>query len=134
MRKTLLIIGITSFAVAACVVIPFLIWSPGQILGMYKIEDLVEVPSPDGRYIASGYHVWGSAVVHDSTIFNIRPKNDWFNSKENEALLVVDMTGPNNPFNISWTNNKELVVTYTPGSIYLQKFNWKDVAIKYIEK
>lgn len=134
MRKTLLIIGIASFVVAACVVITFSVWPPGQLLGMYKIEDRVEVVSPDGRYIASGYHLLGSAVVHDSTIFLIRPKNGWLYGKGDEDLLIVDMIGSDNPFSISWANNKELVVTYTSGSIYLQKFNWKDVAIKYIEK
>jgi hypothetical protein len=134
LRNVLIFIGLLVLVGLACVVTPFLIWPPGQVLGMYKIEDRIEAASPDGKYVASGYHVWGGATVQNSTIIEIRPKAGWFNQKS-EAQLIVDMTQPgDNPFGISWADNNDLVVTYTAGSTYIQKPKWKDVNIKYIPK
>ena len=96
--------------------------------GMYRVEDSVEVTSPDNKYIATGFHVVGSAVVHNSTIVQIRSNKF---SDEKHPVFVVDNLAP---FNIAWTQNNELEVTYTEGPIHMQQFNWKDVAIKYNQK
>jgi hypothetical protein len=113
---------------------PFLIWPPGQVLGMYKIEDFVDVPSPDDRYIATGFHVLGSAIVHDTVVVQLRLGNERYDAKNKDSLFILDDTSSSHSFNLSWASDNELVVTYTPGSIYLQKFSWKDVTIKYIPK
>ena len=94
--------------------------------------DSVEVVSPDKRYVAIGFHVIGGATTRNSTIIQLRSNNFFGGTKI--PVFIVDMIHPDNPFNISWVKKNELVVTYTPGSIYIQKFSWKDVTIKYIQK
>ena len=101
--------------------------------GMSEIADRVDVTSPDGRYVASGYHVWGGATVSDSTIVEMRP-NGWLVPKA-EYVLSVDMTKPgNNPFSISWMNGNHLDVKYTAGTICKKSNQWKDVTISFVEQ
>ena len=123
----IVIAGMILFAIVAS----FILWKASDGFGMYKIEDRMEVISPDGRYVASGYHVWGSAVVHDSTVFTLRQKQS---GTEETSIMVVDMTGPNNPFAMHWVDNTHLTVTYTHGSIYSKESSWKDVNVTYDEK
>lgn len=129
MRKTILIFVSIAFAAMVTETVVFSIWPIGQIFGMYRIEDSVAVESPDHRYVATGYHLIGSAVVHSSTLVEMKAAS--FFAGETEAVFIIDNL---KPFTISWTNKNELTIQYSGAEIYLQKSNWKDVTIKYLQK
>jgi hypothetical protein len=100
-------------------------------LSYNKFEDGVEVESPDHNYSVVGYHMLGGAVSRNCTVILIRSKNERLNYRTNAPLLVVDNLGP---FNISWVKNDELAISFTSGPIDLQKFGWKNVTVRYIQK
>jgi hypothetical protein len=96
-----------------------------------KYEGSIEVLSPSGKYIAAGCHIIGGATTTNSTFVEIRSKNEGRKYKDDGLLFMVDNL---DPFKISWKNDHELMIRYTPGPIYIQKFEWKDVAIHYISQ
>jgi hypothetical protein len=95
-----------------------------------QYEGLIEVSSPGGEYIASGCHIIGGATTTNSTFVEIRLKGEERDYRKNEVVFMVDNLGP---FDISWMNDRVLVIRYVSGPIYIQKFQWKDVGIKYGE-
>jgi hypothetical protein len=127
-KRGLLILGLrVSFSVLAlaALLLGFLFFERGE---MSQIRDTVAVKSPDNRYIATGFHVIGSATVHNSTVIQIRT-NAFL--RKGDPVFIVDDLGA---FNISWARKDELTVTYTTGPIYLQNFDWHGITIKYIQK
>jgi len=128
--RGLVYIGVV-FAVVAAGALIWYGWALDGFAGTSKIEDRIEVTSPDGRYVASGYHVWGGATVQNCTVFTLRQKQP---GTDEMSIMVVDMTGPNNPFAMHWADNTHLTVTYNHGSIYSKESNWQDVRVSYDEK
>lgn len=131
MKIKFILLVLSILIVAAVWLGPYLFWDFIDYLGSSQYEDQVEMASPDGRYVAYGYHVIGGATVSDSTFVMIRTKGEALDYKKNDLLFVVDDLGP---FKLIWKNNTELLIKYTPGPIYMQTFSWKDVSVKYISE
>jgi hypothetical protein len=129
MSGTRLMVGLILFATIGFLVAPLLVGPPGQMTGMYKIEDPMAVASPNGKYVATGFHAVESAAAHDSTVIQISPAQS--STSAEPPVFMVDNLGA---FKVSWSGNNELVITYTPGPVSMQRFSWKGITIKYVQK
>ena len=99
-------------------------------LAPYDYVDRVDVPSPDGKYHVFGMHLLGGATSENFTRITIRPTTESFNWRTNHCIFFA---ADSKPFSFSWAGDKELVIHYSPGAetVYIKKYNWKDLTFKY---
>jgi len=139
LKKTILIIffGIIAAVIAVLALLPrdtgvaleFVVLN--YFFPMYETKDLVNVESPDHQYVATGYHVFGGATVHDSTIVVVHAQGQSYTDRTNEPVLIADNI---KKFNLIWSKNRLLVVECSLDNTYSKKSIWKDVTVQYVEK
>lgn len=100
-------------------------------VGMNETKDLVNVESPDHQYVATGYHVFGGATSQDSTIVVVHAQGESYTDRTNEPVLIADNI---KPFNLTWPQNRLLVVECSLDNTYSKKSIWKDVTVQYVGK
>ena len=106
-------------------------WLFFRLAPMSEITDRVDLESPDHRYVATAYHVLGSATVENSTIVVIHAKGQSWDDRTNQPVLIADNL---KPFHLSWDQNRLLVVQCSLDYRYSQKWSWNDVTVQYVEK
>ena len=129
MKTRLVIAGLVILLIPSLLVARLVFSEIVSYLSYNRYEDQIEVTSPDSRYIAAGYHIIGGATTTDSTIVLIRSKGEPLDYDKNSLLFIVDNLGS---FHLLWENSNELIVKYTRGPVYAQKFRWKDICVRYI--
>ena len=99
--------------------------------GMSTMKDRVDIDSPDHRYVATGYHILGSAMDANMTIVVVHAKGQSYDDPKNDSVLVADNLSP---FQLTWDGDQKLTVHCSLDQTYRKKDFWNDVSIEYIGK
>jgi hypothetical protein len=93
---------------------------------------LTEVPSPDGRYIATAFERNCGATSPYVRIVSIRPEGTRLRPEDDGSWVFATKDQPN--IGVSWSGPRQLTVvtggySRTPSEQRLKTAHWKDVGI-----
>jgi len=108
----------------------FIVAKSAVLSFIHPPKDLVEVKSPDGRYVARAYHILPNGDDPGFTYVVIYPNDfDFFYRPDN--LLVVERI---EPFKIEWKGRQQLVVEGSSADADIKTSVWRDVKVEYVDQ